>query len=432
MSAIAATPTKPGERIVALDVLRGAAVLGILVINIQSFSMSFAAYQNPTAGWFGGVDTWTWAVSYLVADQKMMTIFAILFGAGIVLVSERAAARGASPAGLHYRRQLTLLIIGLAHAYALWLGDILVTYALCAMWVFWLRRLRPLPLIVIGTSLVLVASLISLAAQASMPFWPPDAVADSASRWSPPADVVASEIAAYRGGWWEQMRARVPGALTLQTFVFGVWGFWRASGLFLIGMALFKLGVLTAERPDHFYRRLAAVTLPLGYAVVLYGILENLRAGFAFEYSMFLGAQFNYWGSIPVSLGYIGLIMLACRRHWLPGIQQRLAACGRMALTNYLGQTVLCTFVFYGHGLGLFGAVNRPGQLGVVLAVWVFQLRSGRVAVALDDLPPMAASPGRRLSASPATAGPRGEMPAGIADRLLRGESDATTAGGWA
>lgn len=112
----------------------------------------------------------------------------------------------------------------------------------------------------------------------------------------------------------------------------------------------------------------------IGYPIVAYGVWSNLQAGFAFEWSMFLGSQFNYVGSIPVSLAYIGVVMLACRNSWLPGLQRRLAACGRMALSNYLLQTIIATFIFYGHGLGLFESLSRPYGHLVVLAIWIFQL----------------------------------------------------------
>ena len=136
-------PVRPAERIVAIDILRGFALLGILIMNIQGFAMPVAAYSNPTAyGDLTGANRWVWTLSHIFADQKFMTIFSLLFGAGIVLMSEKLDARGQRAWGLHYRRTFWLLLIGLAHAYLLWSGDILVAYALCGFWVYWLRRLR--------------------------------------------------------------------------------------------------------------------------------------------------------------------------------------------------------------------------------------------------------------------------------------------------
>lgn len=123
-------PVAPSERIVSLDVLRGFAVLGILIMNIQSYAMPGAAYFNPMAyGDLTGLNKWVWILSHIFADQKFMTLFSILFGAGIVLMTGKVEARGQRSAGLHYRRTFWLFIIGMMHAYLLWHGDILVTYA---------------------------------------------------------------------------------------------------------------------------------------------------------------------------------------------------------------------------------------------------------------------------------------------------------------
>ena len=127
--------TQIRERIRSLDLLRGFALLGILIMNIQFFSMVGAAYFNPMA--FGDLSSsngWVYILSHALSDQKFMTLFTILFGAGIVLMTSRAESRGASAAVVHYRRTVILLVFGLLHAYLLWAGDVLVSYALCAWW----------------------------------------------------------------------------------------------------------------------------------------------------------------------------------------------------------------------------------------------------------------------------------------------------------
>ena len=132
------------ERIASLDVWRGLAVLGILVMNIQSFSMIEAAYSNPTAfGDLEGANYLVWLLSHVLADQKFMTIFAMLFGAGIVLMTGRREKAALGTAAVHYRRMGALALFGMLHAYLLWYGDILFSYALCGMLVYPLRRLRP-------------------------------------------------------------------------------------------------------------------------------------------------------------------------------------------------------------------------------------------------------------------------------------------------
>ena len=117
-------------RIVTLDVIRGIAILGILIMNIQSFSMIGQAYVNPTAfGDLTGINKWVWILSHVFADQKFMTLFSILFGASILLITEGVERKGKSPLKVHFSRNFWLLIIGLIHAYFLWYGDILTPYA---------------------------------------------------------------------------------------------------------------------------------------------------------------------------------------------------------------------------------------------------------------------------------------------------------------
>ena len=137
------SPIEISDRIASLDVLRGFAVLGILVMNIQAFAMPMAAYFNPTAyGDLSGVNFFTWLVSYLFVDQKFLSMFSLLFGAGICLFADRVEARSGRSAGLHYRRMFWLLLFGLVHAYFLWSGDILVTYALCGSVLFFFGTAR--------------------------------------------------------------------------------------------------------------------------------------------------------------------------------------------------------------------------------------------------------------------------------------------------
>ena len=370
----AAGPVAETGRIDAIDVLRGFALLGILVMNIQSFAMPQAAYFNPTAyGDLEGANLHVWLVGRMFADQKFMTIFSMLFGAGIVLMAERAEVRGGA-GRVHYRRMGWLLVIGLLHAHLLWFGDILFTYAVCGMAVYPLRRLSPGRLIALGTALLAVTSVLTVAAGLSLPYWPEDARAALTDEgWRPPPAAIEAELAVYRGGWLAQLPARSSAAFGFQTFILAFWAFWRAGGLMLIGMALFKRGVFSAQRSPRFYAGLIAAAVLAGLPLQAYGLALDFARGWQ-VWSFFIGLQFNYWPSIAVSLGYVGAVMLACRTPSLRGLTRPFAAVGQTALTNYLLQTVLCTTIFYGHGLGLFGSVDRAGQMGVAAGIWALQL----------------------------------------------------------
>lgn len=373
-------PVEPGpvpdsDRMDSLDVLRGFAVLGILVMNIQAFSMIGPAYDRPTAyGDIQGGDYLAWLISHVLFSGKFMTIFTMLFGAGIVLMCGRREAVGRGSAGIHYRRMGVLLVFGLLHAYLLWHGDILLTYAMCGFWVYLCRNWRPSILIGIGLLLIAIPPLLSCGLVWTMQFWPADEIKDFLFTWTPAQERIDAETAAFLGGWWDQMGERANTALMIQTFAMVFWSSWMGTGLMCIGMALFKLEVFSAKRPVVFYLTMIVMALAVGVPTIFYGVHRSVEMNWHPKYAMFLGGQYNYLASTLVSLGWIALVMLVCKRRKWHGITRPFASVGRMALTNYLMQSVICTVIFYGHGFGMFGKVSRVGQLGFVLGVWVFQL----------------------------------------------------------
>ena len=363
------------QRIDALDTLRGFAVLGILVMNIQSFAMPMAAYLNPTAyGSLDGIHGLVWAVSHVLADQKMMALFSLLFGAGIVLFCERAAASGKSEAGYHYRRNGWLMIFGLLHGYLLWSGDILFLYALCAFVLFPLRKRSSHSLFKLGIISLAVSSILYMLTGASLQFMPPEELeAQILPMWQPDQAAMATEIAAMQGNWLRQMSVRVPMTQEMQGLALFIWGFWRASGMMLIGMALYKSRVLTGLADNGVYRRFVMLAVLVGVPLVLLGIYWNFQNNWQIS-SMFFGSQFNYWGSVLISLGFMSAILLLVKNGIVPALTNCLAAVGRMAFSNYIMHTVLCGLIFYGHGLGLMGEIERAGQLLIVLGIWALQL----------------------------------------------------------
>ena len=367
-------PLPATERIQSLDVMRGVAVLGILVMNIQCFAMIMAAYINPTAyGSLEGVNGWVWYLGHLFVDMKFMTIFSMLFGAGVIVMTSRREAAGRPSAGLHYRRMAWLLVFGLLHAHLLWYGDILYSYAMCGFVLYLFRKASPWLLITLGLVSTSVAFFIGVFFGISMAngWMPVEAVADD---WKPLADTIQAEVDAYRGSWSDQMSHRFKAAFFFQTVIFLIGIAWRAGGMMLIGMALYKLGVFSAARSKRFYVGLVGVGLLVGIPTIMYGVARNELAGWNVKYSFFFGPQFNYWASILVALGWVGVVMLACKSEAVRPLTRPFAAVGQMALTNYLMQTVLCTFLFYGHGLGRFGMFERWQQLLVVVAVGALQL----------------------------------------------------------
>ena len=362
----------PPSRIGSLDALRGAALLGILAVNVQSFAFVAAARWNPAVqGELRGASGAAWLATWVLADGRFIAVFAMLFGAGIVLLAARAERAGRDPARLHYRRCAALLVLGLLHAYLLWYGDWLLALAVCGALAFPYRVLTPGRLLTAGLVIFAIGSALPIVAVLSLPWWPADAVAEFRALWTPSPEQVAWEVARYRGGLAMQMEHRVPMAVRYQTSFLALRTLWQVTGLMLVGMALFRRGILSGEREPAFYRRLAAIGFGAGIPLALAGAAIGAAHGWEPRWTLAVANQLNYWASVPVALGWIGAVMLVRSRGWR---LSALAALGRLALSNYVVQTIACTAIFYGHGLGLFARVDRAGQMAIAAAVGAAQL----------------------------------------------------------
>lgn len=356
------------ERIQFLDLLRGVALCGILLMNVQSFGGVAALYLNPAArGPVEGADLVVWAIVRLIADQKFLGLFAMLFGGGVLLYTDP----GEHTLRLHRRRMAWLAVFGLLHATLIWHGDVLFCYGVCGLIVVGARRWTPRRLFTTAALVAAGGSALWVAGGVSLPWWPAEMVDKlNSAAWMPPEAEQAAEIAAYRGGWLAQMEFRLPQALDNELgglfFMMG----WKAASLMLLGMGLYRLEILTGRASRAVYRRLAAWGLGVGLTLNLIGVVADWKAGWSVGFSFFFGGQINYWASYGVALGWLALVALAQGR-W-PAMEARLAAVGRMAFSNYILHSVLGTSVFY--GLGLFGRLDRLGQLGVVAIFWAISL----------------------------------------------------------
>jgi uncharacterized protein len=375
-----AAPVGASQRIASIDLLRGVALLGILVMNIQSFAMPDAAYLNPTVyGDLTGANLWVWLAGRLFADEKMYGIFSMLFGAGILLMTSRVEAHGARPARLHFRRMAWLMLFGLLHAHLLWSGDILWFYGVGGLIVYAFRRWPPRRLVAAAVVFFAIGSATFVSVGALVRSLPPQEYqAFTQENWQPTPEMIQDEIATYRGGWMRQMPLRSTEALFMEIVVFLMFLGWKTIANMLLGMALFKWRVITGERPRMLYKRMAAAGFLIGLPIVAFGIWKDFASGWDGRYSFFFGSQYNYWGAIIVDMGWIGAIMLFSASDHLPALKAALAALGRTAFSNYILQTLICSAIFYGDGLGLFGAVSRVQQLLIVVAIWIVQLAAAR------------------------------------------------------
>jgi uncharacterized protein len=205
----------------------------------------------------------------------------------------------------------------------------------------------------------------------TMSYWPPEAIESNRQMWAPNAEEIAKEISAVTGSLAEQVAHTSASATFLETFVFFILFLWRAGGLMLVGMGFYKLGILTGKQSTKFYRNGFLISWLIGLSVVGFGLYQNFAADWSHDYSMFIGSQYNYIGSLFVSFGLICLIMLWSGSSFLPNLKSRLIAVGQMALSNYLLTSVIAIFIFYGVGFGLFGQISRLGQAGIMLGIWL-------------------------------------------------------------
>lgn len=364
------------ERLASLDCLRGFAILGILLINIRAFAHVSTAYVNPTiAGSFEGADFWVWFVTHVLAEYKFMPLLAGLFGAGILMQSERLLAAGLDPDVVHRRRMLSLAAIGFLHLTLLWYGDILFLYAILGLIAYRFRDRSPQRLFGWAFLLYLVPTLFALLMTAILHALPQDEYRELVSTmWAPDASMVTAEIETYRNGWVAQFQHR------LNTLAQGyLWGVvteegWRVLSMMLAGMALYRAGFFTGEWPVSAYRRLLVLGFSLGIPLSQWGVLHNLTHDWAMRESLYLGRQFNLWAGPLVALAWASVIMIAVRQGWQSGLMARLQALGRMALTAYLTSSVAGSLIFYGLGLGLFASVDRPGQVMIAGGIGLFLL----------------------------------------------------------
>jgi uncharacterized protein len=372
-----------GERYQTLDAVRGFAVLGILLMNIVSMGLPGWAYIDPSYwGAEGPLDYAVWAVMYVLADGKMRALFTMLFGASMVLIAERAAAKPGSmgPAQTHYRRIFWLFVFGMIHAWAFWYGDILVQYAVAGVFMFALWRWRPRGLLIFAASMLLVqlglnyahhADLSSLRAAASAPA----ATAEAKKAWSerlaqevPDRAAGEREIWLYHGGVAEVFEARKPMTIFFQTFLLPL-SLPEVFAFMAFGMALFRSGFLTGQ----WSRRAYWTAIGLGYLVAVPLMALVARTIAAADWDPVLIPLTDSAGFILrpfIALAHAATVILFVQSGAADSLAVRLAAAGRMAFSNYLGTTLVATTLFYGYGFGLFGTLSRAELYLVVIGIW--------------------------------------------------------------
>ena len=360
------------NRIHSLDLIRGFAVLGILIMNITNFSHVNVAYMNPTIGaGLEGYNQYFHAFNYIFADTRFMSIFSILFGAGVVLFTNNAESKGKRAGVLHFKRMFWLLFFGFVHAYLIWEGDILVTYAICGCLIFLFRKKTIRSLLILAVILFIVPITFNLMTYYGLTT---DELESTFAFFHPSTDQIATEIKIMQGSFIEQMPIRLENAIEFQTFVFLIETFWRTTSLMLLGMILYRKGVLSADKSISYYNKMILIGFGIGLIVSLMGLNQSYDSEWSGAYVMSIGANYKIFSGLFMAIGYIGLVIWCFKKGIFKKLQNRLQATGRMAFTNYIGMSIICTLIFNGHGLGLYGTLDRLQQFLIVVAIWVLIL----------------------------------------------------------
>ena len=370
------SPTEATSRYQSLDLIRGIAVAGILIMNIYAFANIYAYYVNPKAlGEPSTIDLITWFVTHIFADQKFYTLFSMLFGAGIMLMAQRAIANNTGATGLHYKRMFWLLCFGVLHAIFIWYGDILVTYAITGLWVYWFaRNTTAKTKITVGS--ILIAIMVAMMTMFAV-FGgdvPDEDMKDMIDMFAPSESFIAQETAVYTSTYSAQLDHRVNFFTTNLPMMALFFGLFRIGGSMLLGMGLYQLGILTAERSKSFYIKMVVIFFLIGFGVLAYDNFLLIESNFSMNKAMLSFMSLNSFAAVFVALGYIGLFCLWVKSDKLQGFKKRLEAVGRMAFTNYISQSIICTLLFYSHGFGLFAQLDRYQLMIIVAVIFISQL----------------------------------------------------------
>jgi len=383
------------RRIEALDFVRGVALCGILLMNITGIGLAYG-YTNPqNSGGAEGANLWAWIITEVGFEGTQRALFSMLFGASAILLTARLEAAGrADAADVYVRRNLWLIGFGLVNGFILlWEGDILYSYGVAALFLFPFRKLSARHLLGLGLLVLLLATAWTGSETRDIlskhqPYLEAAAVRDHGGR---PTEAQQGAIDAWeeaRGAFVstpEEVRKKVDSygggyGLAFEHNAANV-AWWQSRGLYryffdffgmmLIGMGLFKLGVLTNERPLRLYWAMLA----LGYGIGLTVNILETRWIVAHEFSAiaFAQAHVSYdLGRLAMTIGHLGALLLFVRSGLLGWLRGAFAAVGQMAVTNYLTHSVVCGILFI--GLGWYNQLERHQLYYVVFAIWAAQL----------------------------------------------------------
>ncbi len=403
-----AIPTRQPERIQIIDALRGFALCGILIMNIPYFALPFQQGDDPRL--FGELSSqanhFWWGFVRFYLEGSMRGLFSVLFGAGTILLLNRLEKRNAGmiPADIYFRRLLWLLIFGLINGFVLnWPGDILYHYAIVGMFIFAFRNASPK--LLIGFIVLFVGITMLFAFLHKRDLFEMRAKGMEAQQLKKQEKKLTEKQEKELGAWegflkgrdtTENRKAaeRMSKEVSEGSFgdVFETMSVWTAKlestkfyGMFffdiiiffLLGFLLFKTGVITGEKSIGFYGIMAVAGYILGFGEGYFQYRHILLANFdPFAYYRLGGLPVSVYQvhRICTTLGHLGMLMVLYKSGFFNWILIPLARMGQMAFTNYLSQSIICGFIFYGYGFGFFGKFERYEIYYIWAVIIAFQM----------------------------------------------------------
>ena len=380
------------KRLESLDFIRGVALFGILIMNIVGMGLG-PAYDNPTiAGGSTGINLQTWLVVNVGFEGTQRALFSMLFGAGVILLTSRMESSGKpDSADIFFRRNMLLIAFGLFNAWVLlWVGDILYYYGITALFLYAFRKLSGRKLLILGVGTLLLGAawnavdtqrLISLHHAAQVAEKTPvgartidqtkaiESWKEKSKTGPTPAEFadIRNKVTTSYTSAWMTRAPRIKHAQSWDLYRY----FFDIFGMMMIGMALFRLGVLTLDAK----RRVYLAMMVGGYAIGLTGNILEARwiMDNGFTKIAYTQASVSYDVSrLAMTTGHLGMLLLFLGSGLLPWFRRSMAAVGRMALTNYLTHSVVTLIIFV--FLGYWGALERHQLYYIVFAIWVTQL----------------------------------------------------------
>jgi uncharacterized protein len=359
-----------------MDALRGFALLGILLMNIEFFNRSVHDYMSGIDTSPGAAGTAAWIV-YVFVQGKFWVLFSLLFGMGFALMQDRLEGTGRPFGRLYFRRTLALMAFGLLHIVLLWPGDILFAYSITALVLMAFLKVRGVAVLITGMGLYFAVSALWVLLGAALGFMPEDAKAGMAEEMSKELSLAIESDRIYATGGYLEIslhRAQEYFTVMLQTVL--MFQVPMALGVFLLGAWLLRSGRIQNAGA---HLRFWTLTLLLGGLVGAFFVHSSLSVGVNFDLRTQMGdallaAGLMALGSLPLSMAYLAAFVLLFQTGLGARVLGLLAPAGRMALTNYLLQSLVCSLLFYGYGLGWYGEVDRWGQVQIALLIFAAQV----------------------------------------------------------